>query len=340
MALKQKTDGTGKSATVYTLPLSLMVHVGILLVIGGTVIIQRTIPKPPPIGEIQQYDSSSVEDMPIDNLSEDLPEPTDLPQPDDPLDVTPTTSVTVTEINNYASTIMTDAPSASSFALPTAGVMGNLDKVKAAPSATKSSGAAGAPRSIKLFSAKLDNVSSLGVILDVSGSAHPFLPAAIKEVEKNFEDSPTFLAFGCGIKKDGKAKVEVYGDVKYDKDKDKPGSRTTLGQLEMAKQRNKDMEKYLKKFEKRNDVWTTIGGDIWVTQYAFETLIDQGVDTIYWFCDFQDKVDQDVMDDLIKTLKKKGIRVIAHNFSGKPVPTAQAQMAKETGGKSISEIPK
>jgi len=72
-------------------------------------------------------------------------------------------------------------------------------------------------RKIKFWNSDIGHVTKLGVILDISGSAHGFLSAAINEVEKNFDHNPTLLVMGCGMNPSVKAsdvKVELLGRSK------------------------------------------------------------------------------------------------------------------------------
>jgi hypothetical protein len=186
------------------------------------------------------------------------------------------------------------------------------------------------------------NETHLGVLLDVSGSAHPYLSAAIREIEKNFPDAVTVLVMGCGMREDiGKSAVKVQrlGNLKTDEALDKAGARTTLGQLAQAENTNREMARLLRDMRHRDNVYAVYGGDIGATHYGFEQLIEAGVDGIYWFADFQDAVDPKVMERLARELERRHIKLYAHNFAGKPVRAEVEAAVKRTGGVSITVKP-
>lgn len=208
-------------------------------------------------------------------------------------------------------------------------------------------------RSIKLFGTEV-STGGLGVVLDISGSAHPHLDKAIAEIDKHFPDAPMVLVVGCGmsdgdvaIKRGvvpGKPRIVSFNsrgsNEEYDKLERSPG-----GQLEKfyrvlqksgGEDAAEDMQRY---FKRRDNLYTMYGGDIWAANFAFEYLLDKNVDTIYWFADFADDIDQDEIDRLTSKLKNKRIKVIAHNFMGKPVRDEVKAMVKETGGQTIEVIP-
>jgi len=74
-------------------------------------------------------------------------------------------------------------------------------------------------------------------------------------------------------------------------------------------------------------------------QFAFEQLIKDGADTIYWFGDFADRVDKEVAEDLGRKLKARGVKVIAHNFTGGKVSPEAMIIVDKTGGQAISKVP-
>jgi len=326
---KEKTKGYSIAGS-----LSLFIHLGIFLLIGGTVIIEQVIPKQTMTGEVVVNEAvveSPPEDQPEDQ-PQDIPQPTSDPQP----------QAAAAEASPFdMNTVVMDSPSPT-FSVPNVSVSSVSPSVPGTSTGTGTTGTSGtgSPRkAINLFGAKTES-AKLGVILDCSGSAHPFLLAALKEIDKNFDNAPTVLAVGCGMKENPPpAKVELYGRIHPDKEKDKSGSRTILGQLAMAEGKNKDLERFLDRLKRRDDVWAINGGDIYATQMGFDELIKEGVDTIYWFSDLQDAVDPKVMERLVRELKRKDIKVIVHNFSGQKVPALQESMAKDTGGQAISKKP-
>ena len=203
--------------------------------------------------------------------------------------------------------------------------------------------------SANLFGMQISS-SGLGVVLDITGSAHAHLDKAITEIDSNFPTAYIILVVGCGMtetdgtnRKDsppGKPRVVEYNqrgsNEKYDK-----LSRSGPAQMEqffrkIGAKRSEELRKY---FTRRDNLYFLYGGDIVAANYAFEYLIKQNVDTIYWFADFADRVDKPVIEKLTKELQRNSIKAFAHNFMGRPVRPDVVEMTDATGGKSIALIP-
>lgn len=333
----KKNTSLGKIGPV---SVSLLLHIALMLVIGGAVIIEQAIPKssfkPAVLGE--SFDQAVETEMAPE---EELQDPSNSQSLDLPADSVAMPESSASE--NSIDAISVDSPSsASSWVITSGSNTGTpgITGVKVGGGGVPGGTGTGKKTVGNIFGKQVE-AAKLGVILDISGSAHAHLMAAMKEIDKNFENSPTVLAMGCGMSdiKSGSAEVLVYGKIKPDKVKDAPGSRTSIGQLANATAKFKDLEKYLDRLKKREDVWAIQGGDIGATHLGFKKLIDEGCDTIYWFADFADALNPKVFEEVLKEVKRKDIKVIAHNFSGKPVTPLPTQMAKETGGDTIAKIP-
>ena len=72
----------------------------------------------------------------------------------------------------------------------------------------------------------------------------------------------------------------------------------------------KDERGYILFAENPNSKRTGNGG----SDDAMEFLRDEGVDTIYWFADFQDGILSEPLGELIKSMKRGNITVIMHDF--------------------------
>lgn len=202
-----------------------------------------------------------------------------------------------------------------------------------------------------LFGKKIKS-NNLGVILDISGSAHAHLDKAITEIDKSFPESHMILVVGCGMsdgkgafgggggKVPGKPRVVTYDDMDSEKEYNHL-QRSAPAQLELffkklSEKRGKELRRY---FNKRENLYLLYGGDIIATNFAFEHVLDKKVDTIYWFADFADHIQSDIIEDLTKKLGSKQVPVIAHNFMGKAVREQAKVMAEKTGGETIELIP-
>lgn len=193
---------------------------------------------------------------------------------------------------------------------------------------------------------------NLGVILDISGSAHAHLDKAIAEIDKNFPLAHMVLVVGCGMSDitntikggggvvPGEPRVVTYGNLNSEKEYNSL-ARSAPAQLELffkkigAKQ-SKELRRY---FKKRENLYLLYGGDVKATNFAFDHVLERKVDTIYWFADFADGIDAKITGDLTKKMKRDGVTVIAHNFLGKPVGKLVEEMTKETGGRTIALVP-
>jgi len=186
----------------------------------------------------------------------------------------------------------------------------------------------------------------LGVIIDVSGSAHAYLLPVLTDVQKNFPDAVIILAMGCGMVDGAPApKILDYATAVPDPVKDsrlkKDGpewqqwGRTSLAQINWAKTRGAKFQRLFDELKARGNVYCIYGGDTGVTQYAFKELYKDQVDTIYWFADFDDAIQDNAAKKVLADVKSHGIKVIAQNFSGDPKKNGMKfakELTKETGG--------
>jgi len=209
--------------------------------------------------------------------------------------------------------------------------------------------------SAELFGLSISS-NNLGVVLDISGSAHPHLDSAIREIDKNFPDAHMVLVVGCGMsdgtKKPqgndqvvpGTPRIHPYRDIDIEKENNKlrrsayQSIRTFLNRIkkDVSGSRAQIVERYL---DKRRNLYVLYGGDVWAANFAFEFLLEKEVDTIYWFADFKDGIDPKIAEPLTRELRKRRIKVIAHNFMGKPVSPAATEIARSTRGDTIEVVP-
>lgn len=202
-----------------------------------------------------------------------------------------------------------------------------------------------------LFGQKI-TANNLGVVLDVSGSAHAHLDKAIAEIDASFPNAHMVLVVGCGMS-DGTVALQGGGGKVPGKPRVIPYSRRSSegnnnnlersvpGQLQrffrgMGQEKREDLKRY---FDRRDNLYALYGGDIVATNFAFEHLIDKDVDAIYWFADFADGLNPGIVEDLTNQLQRKRIKVIAHNFLGRNVRFAAKEMAEATGGSTIELVP-
>ena len=171
----------------------------------------------------------------------------------------------------------------------------------------------------KLFGTEV-TATKLGVLLDISFSTHRAIDKVVNEINKKFKDAVIVLAPGCVI---GKHDSTVYPlkDFKKGTKAHKVGKLSTETFTERLLERNKEFDKIWGKLEKDergyilfaenpNSKQTGNGG----SNDALEFLRDEGVDTIYWFADFQDQFLAEPTEAVIKSMKRGRITVIMHDF--------------------------
>ncbi len=154
----------------------------------------------------------------------------------------------------------------------------------------------------------------LGVILDVSGSMAEFLPAVVREVDKNFKDAPVVYARSMLLRKDRRDSevrlivpeevVRTYPDI---------GTRTPYAFLWddlPRKAPQKYVDRLIETFKTRPNQFLMVGRE-WdqnSTDAAIDFLLEQNIDSLYIFSDFVDFVDEDVAAELGQKLGRRKIR--------------------------------
>ncbi len=191
----------------------------------------------------------------------------------------------------------------------------------------------------------------LGVILDVSFSTHDTIHLALEEIERSFPDAILVLVPGCGMVSVESGKVYEARDFESKRESlkfKKPrleiqnflfdGRSKEPGLLEA----NPSFQRFYAAAQKQGRVYILqipkedSDTAVKATQDAFEFLIKQGVDGIYWFADFEDKIEPDIASQLIRTLSGKNIKVYQHVLNtGKAVDETNLSFAKETQGEVI-----
>lgn len=184
---------------------------------------------------------------------------------------------------------------------------------------------------------------NLGVILDVSYSTHKVIDQAIVEIQKAFPDAVIVLGPGCGMK-EGRAEADVLSASKFEREREALASPSF--DYEITDYLSNDPggrglmvtnRKFTELYEtgKENDqifvlTWNNR------THTAFEWLIRKRVDAIYWFADFRDSLEPEIVESLIKQLNRRDIKVYQQylDSGGNPGPDSFI-LSEQTGGKVI-----
>jgi hypothetical protein len=326
------------------LTFSLLIHVIIVLAAGSIVLYRATDETP----DFEADTGALVIDHGVAETPRETPE---IPAVQEFTPQTPTVSAPLVAITTTAQSPIWKVSSASDAQIrgvsdSIKGAMGSLGKDGGM--STGDLGRLAGMRTATIFGKKV-TAAKLGVILDVSGSAHPHLAGAISEIQKGFDNATLILYPGCGMMDfDGKSEHEIrkYSSItKRELEKNK-GNFTTPGQIvkalkieafeEMTKRPSVKDKLYVSWFDEEGG---TGGKLIGRTQVAFDELVKRGVDSIYWFADFADKVDSKVVQKLSSQLADRKITLHVHNFAGKKINPLITDMAENSGGTVNTETP-
>src|SRR4051812_25059663 len=175
-----------------------------------------------------------------------------------------------------------------------------------------------------MFGRELKDARKIAVVMDVSRSMTKYLPAVAKELDKIANQSVLVLYFGCGLAKPkGEAKIEdevmkTAGDsfarfwqLWQGKTplNTPPAERKQLTYDASLPMPHEDI--YKKMSGRRNTYFVDFNG----IQYAWTALLCKEVieaDTIYWFSDFMDKVDDEKMEEVRRKLKSRKQKLVMH----------------------------
>lgn len=207
---------------------------------------------------------------------------------------------------------------------------------------------------LMMFGMTMKNVKKIAVVMDVSRSMTRYLPIVIKELDKVAKASHVVLYFGCGV-------TELRGKQKID-EKPHPTSdehfatywqiwegKTPLNTpIEDVKSMKYDpakpmpLESIYELMKKRPNTWYV---DFCGITYAWTALMSKEVedaDAIYWFADFQDKVEESMMKDVVKRMKARKQKLYIHAVTrGRNFDQVVAGLVEPLGGEVIEvELPK
>ncbi len=188
----------------------------------------------------------------------------------------------------------------------------------------------------------------IAVVMDVSRSMTKYLPIVAKELDKVGRDSPLILYFGCGLStpKDKKAIDDtVYKATGPAFDRfwqlwegktplNIPVAERKLLQYDPAKPM--PQEAIYKQMVKRPHTFFIDFNGIIYGSYALTCKEVMEADVLYWFSDFQDKVDEEMMGDVLKVLKKRKQRLIMHaSIQGRSFAKVRDNVCLPSGGEVL-----
>ena len=175
----------------------------------------------------------------------------------------------------------------------------------------------------------------LGVIWDVSKSMHPYLQEVFFEIQNNFPDAFLILLSGSGISSKINGRVypirqkEYFQGSKVQKHFQQSTNRQSLNMLEI--------------FLKRAHTYHVDASLDQASHIAFQKLIEEKIQAIYWFGDFRDPIDRHYLQNLSEQLRNEKTAVYLHHPNGivtgektiDRVDTICEILIKPTGGSQI-----
>lgn len=209
----------------------------------------------------------------------------------------------------------------------------------------------GAPggKGLMVFGTALPDVRSIGVVMDVSGSMTRHLPRVLSELDRVAKGSPVILHVGCGIgsnktrpridsvsspmrgngEKNFKGFWSFYQDPYY-----RNNNITDRGKVDLS--RSIPSPEVYESFAKRSGTYFNDPDGPKSTADALLAREFDKVDAIYWFADFQDKIDEKAAEDVLRTLKRRKQKLYIHaSQKGDFFDVARNLISLPSGGKEI-----
>lgn len=170
----------------------------------------------------------------------------------------------------------------------------------------------------KVFGMKVSS-NRLGVLLDVSGSMHDILPEVMLKIDEQFEDYVLVMVVGCNV-----------------------SPRLIKGEFEsVLKMSRKDYDglipEKLVKMVKRKKVNSHFSYVVDAGS-ALEFMTRQGVDSIYWFADFQDSVDPKRMTQVGRNLEIQRVSLYVHSLEKQPASAIRKATFETRGDFVVKNI--
>jgi hypothetical protein len=194
------------------------------------------------------------------------------------------------------------------------------------------------------------NVRSIGVVLDVSGSMTRHLPKVVHELDRVAKGSPVILHVGCGIS-GGKTRPNidaVVSQMRVGRGADSFKRFWYLYQDPFYRDEKKDSrtrvdfdrplpvsEVYEVFANRQNTFYNDPEGPRSTADAILAREFDE-VDAIYWFADFQDRIDEEQANEILKTLKRRKQKLYIHaSAQGQFIDVVRNLLCIPSGGKEI-----
>lgn len=198
----------------------------------------------------------------------------------------------------------------------------------------------------------------IAVIMDVSGSMTPHLTKVIKELDRVAAGSRVVLYVGCGVASPEKG-VRLDDDAMSTRTSTKNEERSfevfwrkshqaapKPGMPPPPPKKKDDPDPIPEK--EVYDVLANRGETYFIKsqgiKYAWVSLLIREVrdaDALYWFSDFQDEVDDEQMEAVLKNLKRRQQKLFIHaSGQGRSFEQVRDKICLPSGGEVVKEQPK
>lgn len=178
---------------------------------------------------------------------------------------------------------------------------------------------------LMMFGVELKDTRKIAVVMDVSRSMTKYLPIVVKELDKVAKGSPVVMYFGCGLANPPKRKSDLDDKIRKAEGDDFASfwqnwegdtpvnlpmeDRKKLRYDPAKKMPLDDIYQMMSKRPSTHYVEFNGIGYAWIALMSNEV---KEADAVYWFADFQDKVDEDQMDAVKKRFKARKQKLFIH----------------------------
>lgn len=208
---------------------------------------------------------------------------------------------------------------------------------------------------LMMFGVELKDTRKIAVVMDVSRSMTKYLPIVVKELDKVAKGSPVVMYFGCGLAKPPRRKSDVDDKVRKAEGDDFAsfwqnweGDTPVNLPMEDRKKLRYDPAKKMPLddiYQMMSKRPSTYYLDFSGIGYAWTALMSNEVkeaDAVYWFADFQDKVDEEQMDAVRRRFKARKQKLFIHaSTRGRFFEQVRDHLVLPTEGEVVEvELPK
>jgi hypothetical protein len=184
--------------------------------------------------------------------------------------------------------------------------------------------------------------TTLGVILDVSGSMAEFLPKVIREIDRNFDKASIVFVNNAMLRTSDGSTTEIRPIATDDVVPVVDGLRTPYWFLWHdlpRKAEQASVDRLIELFKTRQNSYLAVGGNDRVSG-AMDYLRSLGIDALYIFSDFQDFVDEDAAVENARKLSKAGIKTYVQpaQTQSEYLEIVSSKIADRTDGKELPPL--